>query len=60
MVHPAHLGAFEFVGPGQLSHKIEDLVFALLNLAVLLGLSKTSPGEDLSVLPSGYKLSFMP
>ena len=60
MVHPAYLGAFEFVGPGQLCHKIEYLVFAFLNLAVLCGLSKTSPGEALFLLPSGYRLSLMP
>ena len=43
MVHPAHLCAFEFVRPGLLCHKIEDLVLALLNLAVLLRIVENQP-----------------
>jgi hypothetical protein len=60
MVHPAYLCAFEFVRPGLLRRKIEHLVLALCTLPFFWGLSKASPEEDLSLLPSGYKLSLMP
>src|SRR5256884_6683060 len=36
IMDPPYLCAFEFARPGPLCHKIEDLAFALLHLAVLL------------------------
>jgi hypothetical protein len=40
--------------------KIGAVLLALFGLADHLPFVETRPGEDLSLLPSGYRLSFMP